>query len=104
MSTPSLFSAFIIGPLTSRIFCISPFFDKATINLPGAARPLVITSTGAPSNKYVKSLSIDGVPVDSASPIFTHDQIKNGANIVFEMSATPQAWGSQTIFVGPGGK
>ncbi|OCB85571.1 glycoside hydrolase family 92 protein [Sanghuangporus baumii] len=72
-----------------------PFFDKVTINLPGAPRPLVITSKGAPTKKYVKSLTIDGIPL--VDPVITHAQIAHGANIVFEMSDRPQAWGSATI-------
>ena len=30
-------------------------------------------------------------------PVFTHAQIARGANIVFEMSDSPQAWGSKTL-------
>jgi putative alpha-1,2-mannosidase len=40
---------------------------------------------------------VDGVRVDSQRPVVTHAQIRDGADIVFEMSDTPQAWGSGTI-------
>lgn len=67
------------------------------MHLPGAARPLTITSTGAAERKYVRGVTIDGIPVPSNRPIITHDQIKDGAEIVFEMSNSPQAWGSATV-------
>lgn len=68
------------------------------MHLPGAARPLVVTASGAQTKVYVKSLTVDGVPVDSQRPVVTHAQIANGADVVFEMSDTPQAWGSATIY------
>ena len=66
-----------------------------TVNLPGAPRPLVITSKGAPTKQYVKRLAIDGIPVEE--PVITHAQIARGADIVFEMSDSPQVWGSATL-------
>lgn len=67
------------------------------MNLPGASRPLTIISAGAAKRKYVKGVTIDGVPVSSDRPIIMHDQIKDGAEIVFEMAESPQAWGSSTV-------
>lgn len=55
----------------------------------------MITAKGAPSKKYVQSLTVDGVAPDE--PIITHAQISRGANIMFEMADSPQAWGSATI-------
>ena len=73
-----------------------PFFDSVNITLPAASRPLTISAPGASSGKpYVAALSIDGVPL--SQPIITHDQIKDGAEIVFEMSATPTSWASETL-------
>ena len=43
----------------------------------------------------MKSLTIDGVSVND--PVITHAQIARGVNVVFEMSDSPQAWGSPTI-------
>ena len=68
------------------------------MHLPNAARPLVVSASGAQTKQYVKGLTVDGVPVDSERPVITHAQIANGANVVFEMSDTPQAWGSATIY------
>ncbi len=71
-----------------------PFYDKITIDLPGAPKPLVITSTGAPSRPYIKSVTVNGRSLDT--PILTHEDIVAGGHIVFEMSDTPQAWVSRT--------
>ena len=71
-----------------------PFFDKVTIDLPGA-KPLVITSTGAPSKPYIKSVTVNGKQLES--PVLTHVDIAEGGEIAFEMSDKPQAWASSTL-------
>ncbi len=73
----------------------SPFFNKVTIDLPAAKHPLVITSPGAPSKPYIKSVSVNGKKL--AGPILTHADIASGGHIEFEMSETPQAWASATL-------
>lgn len=45
----------------------------------------------------MKGVTIDGVPVSSDRPIIMHNQIKDGAEIVFEMADSPQVWGSSTV-------
>ena len=68
-----------------------------------ATRNLTITALGARTKPYIKSLTIDGVPVDS--PVIRHAQIAHGAEIVFEMSAGIEAWGNDPALVaafGPG--
>lgn len=61
----------------------------------GASRPITFTSTNVATKPYVKSLSIDGVTV--GQQVITHVQIQDGADVVFEMSAVLQAWGSWTL-------
>lgn len=73
----------------------SPFFDSITIRLPNAARPLKVTSNGAASKPYVKSLIVDGQP--TKEPVITHQQIANGGDILFDMSEQAEAWASSTI-------
>ena len=73
----------------------SPFFDKVTLDLPGVPTPLVISSPGAPSKPYIKSVRVNGQALDS--PILKHEDISRGGTIEFEMSATPQAWASATL-------
>lgn len=72
-----------------------PFYDKITIDLPGVAQPLVITSNGAPTMPYVKNVTVNGESFDA--PIITHEQIASGGEIIFEMAAEPQEWASATL-------
>ena len=51
-----------------------------------------MTAIGARTRPYVKSLTINGVPVDR--PVITHAQIAGGADIVFEMSDKVELWGN----------
>ncbi len=82
-----------------------PFFEKISIALESSSslagdnsnRNLTITALGARTKPYIKSLTIDGVPVDS--PVIYHAQISHGAEIVFEMSAEIEAWGNDPALV-----
>ncbi|ORY26128.1 glycosyl hydrolase family 92-domain-containing protein [Naematelia encephala] len=95
MSAWYLFSAlgfYPVDPASATYVIGTPFFDNITLQLPGASRPLSIHAKGASDrSKYIKSVTIDGKQHDSI--FITHEQIKNGADIVFEMDATPQVWG-----------
>ncbi|MBO0819486.1 MAG: GH92 family glycosyl hydrolase [Nocardiopsaceae bacterium] len=76
----------------------SPLFDRAVVSLPRPfyqGRPLVITSPGA--GRYVRSLSVDGRPYDSAW--IGHARLAGGATLAYRTGSTPnRAWGA-----GPGG-
>ncbi|KAI5115924.1 hypothetical protein M0805_004036 [Coniferiporia weirii] len=103
MSAWYLFSAlgfYPVDPVSGEYIVGAPFFDKVTLHLPGASRPLVISALGAQSKKYVKSLTVDGKPVDSINPVIMHAQIVQGATVAFVMSADPQRWGSETLYQG----
>ncbi|EMD41146.1 glycoside hydrolase family 92 protein, partial [Gelatoporia subvermispora B] len=95
----SVLGFYPVDPVSKEYVVGSPFFDKVTIDLPGASNPLVITSSGAPQGTYIKSLTINGSSV--TSPIISHEQIASGGDITFEMSAEPQEWASATL-VGSG--
>jgi len=98
MSAWYLFSAlgfYPVNPVSGEYVIGAPFFDKVTLDLPGAARPFVITSTGAASKPYVKSLTLNGVSVQQ--PVLRHEDIMKGGELVFEMSPVPEAWGSATV-------
>ena len=91
-------------PLSTWIFFLHQrtFFDKATIallpkpHLSRAAREkkqiLRIIAKDAPSKPYIKSLTINGRKIDL--PIVRHEDIANGREIVFEMSAKVEDWGN----------
>ncbi|PCH41790.1 glycoside hydrolase family 92 protein [Wolfiporia cocos MD-104 SS10] len=101
MSAWYIFSAlgfYPVDPVSAEYVVGTPFYDKVTIELYNASQPLVISSPGAPSSPYIKSLTINGVSMDV--PIIKHSDIINGGEIVFEMSAEPQAWCSATLVSG----
>ena len=93
MSTWFLFSALGFYPLSisSGEYAVgSPLFDEATLNFGG--KKLVIKSVNNSSeNIYVKSLTVNGRKADRL--FITHDEIKDGGEIVFEMSDHPTDFG-----------
>ncbi|EJF59982.1 glycoside hydrolase family 92 protein [Dichomitus squalens] len=98
MSAWYVFSAlgfYPVDPVSAEYVVGTPFFDKVTIDLPGAKQPLVITSSGAPKKPYIKSVTVNGREL--ASPILTHADIANGGHINYEMSSAPQKWSSSTL-------
>lgn len=65
----------------------SPLFDKATIKLPGGKRFVIRAVNNSPRNIYVKSLMLNGKPLDGY--ILKHQDIMAGGELVFEMSDQP---------------
>lgn len=76
-------------------FAHSPFFDKITIDIPNASKQLVIVAANASTKPYVQSVKVNGE--DLVAPVLVHDQFINGGTIEFQMSDTPQEWGSQIL-------
>lgn len=103
MSAWWLFSAlgwYPVDPVSGDYVVGTPFFDSLTLNFPGTSKPLVISAPGASSKGevYVKSLRVNGKKWDQ--PVINHSDFSSGGEVVFEMSATPQAWGSAAIWNG----
>jgi putative alpha-1,2-mannosidase len=68
-------------------YVTGPLFKNVTMKL-GNQKMIVISAPDAsPENIYVKSFSINGKKWNKSW--FTHDDIKNGAEIVFEMTDKP---------------
>jgi predicted alpha-1,2-mannosidase len=82
------------APGQGTFVLVSPLFERAVVTLPRplhAGRPLVITSPGA--GRYVRSLSVDGQPSDSAW--ISHERLAGGATLAYRTGSTPnQAWGA----------
>ncbi|KAI0315644.1 glycosyl hydrolase family 92-domain-containing protein [Amylostereum chailletii] len=100
MSAWYIFSAmglYPVDPVSGEYVVGTPFFNKVTLQLPGASKPLVISSTGASSKPFVKSVSVNGRTVDGTRPVIRHEEIASGGDIVFEMSEVAEAWGSETL-------
>jgi putative alpha-1,2-mannosidase len=93
LSCPHVLTALpSVDPASATYVIGAPFFDSLTLRLPGARRPLRITARGASSGaKYVRGVTIDGKP--HRDIMITHEQIRDGADIVFDMQQTPQVWG-----------
>ena len=77
-------------------FC-RPLFERISIDLnpltsSTTPKRLTITAIGARSKPYIKSLTINGISI--TQPIIKHEQIVNGAEVVFEMSDQVEAWGN----------
>ncbi|EIW81933.1 glycoside hydrolase family 92 protein, partial [Coniophora puteana RWD-64-598 SS2] len=86
-----------VDPVSGEFVVGSPFFDKVTIDFP-SNKTLTVTSTGAPSKPYVSSVTVNGQALEQ--PIVRYEDVVNGGEIVFEMSDTPQPWGSATVVNG----
>lgn len=86
--------------LIHYFFFCRPLFERISINLnnphhhPASSSPkkLTITAIGARSKPYIKSLTINGISI--TQPIIKHEQIANGAEVVFEMSDKVEKWGN----------
>lgn len=62
-----------------------PLFDEVTVNLENGKKLKIIAKNNSKENKYVKSFTINGEKREKL--FFTHDEISNGAEIIFEMDS-----------------
>jgi len=72
---------------TGRYWLGSPAVDRAVLTLAGGKQLTVVATNQGPKNVYVKSVSINGVPLEGST--FTHGQIKDGGTMEFVMSNRP---------------
>ncbi len=96
MSAWYVFSAMGFYPVTpgQNTYAIgSPIFDKVTINLENGKKFVITAKNNGYKNVYIKSASINGSKLEHA--YYTHDQIANGGEVVFEMTDKPaDLWGT----------
>jgi predicted alpha-1,2-mannosidase len=65
----------------------APYFDRISLHMP-AGKTVTITATGqSTQNRYVKAMTLNGKPY--GKNYLRREDLKNGANIVFQMSAQP---------------
>ncbi|WP_020671821.1 GH92 family glycosyl hydrolase [Amycolatopsis nigrescens] len=87
----SAIGVYPVNPASDQYAVGSPFFDEVTLRLPGSPRPLVVSAPGnSASNKYVKSLRVNGKPV--AEPFISQRDLTRGGELRFTMSPTPHPW------------
>lgn len=93
MSTWFIFSALGFYPLSmgSGEYAIgSPLFEEVSVNF-GSKTLHIVAQSNSPENIYVQSLTLNGVSLDRT--YLTHDEIKEGGELIFTMGATPSDWG-----------
>jgi putative alpha-1,2-mannosidase len=76
----------------------SPEFSKIIIHLDekyyDAPEFIIETVNNSKDNKYIQSAAINSAPWNKTW--FSHDEIKNGSSLVFEMGAQPNKnWGTK---------
>ncbi|MFF0521688.1 glycoside hydrolase domain-containing protein [Actinomadura nitritigenes] len=75
------------GPTPPQYAVTSPLFDKVTLDLPGSARPLVITAAGTATRPYIQALNVNGRTV--GKPFLTHADLARGGDLDFTMNRAP---------------
>lgn len=71
----------------------SPFFDEVTMQLSNGKQLRIITKNNSKDNKYIQSAQLNNE--EWTKPWFSHEDIKNGGTLVFEMgSKANKFWGT----------
>ena len=73
----------------------SPFVPKYTMHLDAGKTFTVIAKNLSDKNIYIKSARLNGKVYDKSW--IEHQDIINGGELVFEMSATPSDWGTKIL-------
>ena len=68
-------------------YLTSPRYDQTVITLPGGAEIILRANNLSAANRYIQSVRINGQPWHST--MFTHDVIRSGAVIEYDMGAEP---------------
>ena len=87
MSAWYIFSSLGFYPVTpgSAYYALgSPLIKEATIHLDNGKTLKIIANNQSKKNVYVKSVSVNGTKLDGTQ--LSHQDIKNGGEIIFEMS------------------
>jgi hypothetical protein len=82
-----------VCPGTPNYIIGTPIFDKVNINLENGKKFTIIANQVSPKNIYIQSATLNGVPYTKSW--FTHNDILNGSELVFNMGAAPNKnWGA----------
>jgi putative alpha-1,2-mannosidase len=73
----------------------TPMFDNVTLNLGGDKKLIIICNGLNAKNVYIRSAKLNGKKLDRSW--FTHTEIKNGAQLEFEMSDKPSDWATKPL-------
>jgi predicted alpha-1,2-mannosidase len=98
MSAWYLFSAlgfYPVCPGDNKYLIGTPGFEKIIIKVGENKTLTILANNFSKENFYIKSVKLNGK--EHPLSYLTHKDIANGGEIVFEMSSTPQKWGSDEI-------
>ncbi|HIZ43887.1 MAG TPA: GH92 family glycosyl hydrolase [Firmicutes bacterium] len=71
----------------------SPLFDSVTVNMDNGKQIKITANNNSDENVYIQSMTLNGEAYDKC--YFSHEDLANGAEIVFNMGSTPnEEWGS----------
>lgn len=93
---------FPVTPGTTTYAIGSPFFEKATLRLPGGKTFTVRAKNISAENKFIQSARLNGKPLDK--PWFTHEQLVSGGELELTMGCQPnKTWGAAPEAAPPSG-
>ncbi|EGK00220.1 GH92 family glycosyl hydrolase [Dysgonomonas gadei] len=78
---------YTVCPGTDEYILGSPLFDKVTVKLENGKTINIKSANNSKKNRYVKTVKLNGK--NHTKNYFTHSDLRKGANIIFDMSSTP---------------
>lgn len=76
-----------VCPGSNQYVVGTPYFKNVKLHLEDGKTVNISAPANSDVNRYIKSMTVNGKTV--TRNYLTHDEIKDGASIVFDMSATP---------------
>jgi alpha-1,2-mannosidase, putative len=93
MSAWYIFSAmgfYPVDPVSGNYIIGAPQMPRITIDTPSGNKFTVIAENISDENKYVESVTLNGLPIDRN--FITHEEIISGGELRFSMSPKPASW------------
>ncbi|MDU1893055.1 MAG: glycoside hydrolase family 92 protein, partial [Dysgonomonas sp.] len=76
-----------VCPGTDEYILGSPLFKKVTLNLENGNKVTISANNNNMANRYVQSMTVNGQP--HSKNFLTHEVLRGGANINFQMAPQP---------------
>lgn len=89
----SMMGFYPVTPGTAEYAVGTPFFDKVTVHMDNGNKFTIEAPGASDSNKYIKRAYINGKPLQQ--PVLIHQDIRNGADVKFEMTDRHQPWNNR---------
>jgi predicted alpha-1,2-mannosidase len=78
---------YAVDPVSGNYVFGTPLFDKAEIELGESKRLMIKVKRTSPEDKYISSVSLNGISYSKVW--FSHADVANGGEFVFDMSSQP---------------